>query len=330
MQPKRFHVILMATVTQGIVPAAPAPAPVQPAANAPCPILFCSNKADTPWQHEYISGTTIGATICTEACKAFIPKPWQPPMNNMMVKMVNNFLDRIRNKCEDLAIYRTQIIQIQTTDGERHNLLSNYNDICDAIRMLHNVKEDNLQGNRDHLLVAQMIAWDQIFCDSIMNSVHHDTINALSALPQDKDKKDLLLLSGAMLLHRILMHVKVVLSDSMLAVKRIHQKLSKTALAGFAKKCQDVQKLHEQITSHLKSINVPPPLMMTSMLKAYQQINAGPNWSSYVMTLHFPIHKLTQEQVGRGFLQKSEPLHRARTLVALGHPKHASHQRSSV
>jgi hypothetical protein len=47
-----------------------------------------------------------------------------------------------------------------------------------------------------------------------------------------------------------------------------------------------VQKLHKHITSHLKSINnMPPPLMTTSMLKAYQQINAGPNWSSYVMTL---------------------------------------------
>jgi hypothetical protein len=82
------------------------------------------------------------------------------------------------------------------------------------------------------------------------------------------------------------MHVKVVLSDSMLTVKCVHQKLSKTALAGFAKKCQDAQKLHEHITSHLKSIsNVPLPLMMTYMLKAYRQINARPNWSSYVMTL---------------------------------------------
>jgi hypothetical protein len=116
---------------------------------------------------------------------------------------------------KDLAIYRTQIIQIQTADGERHNLLSDYNDIklsnvCDAIRKLHNVKDDNLQGNRDCLLAAQMIARDQIFCDSIMNSVHHDTINTLSALPQgDEDEKDLLLLSGAVLLYHILMHVKV-------------------------------------------------------------------------------------------------------------------------
>jgi hypothetical protein len=32
--------------------------------------------------------------------------------------------------------------------------------------------------------------------------------------------------------------------------------------------------------------NVPPPLMTTSMLKkAYRQINARPNWSSYIMTL---------------------------------------------
>jgi hypothetical protein len=30
---------------------------------------------------------------------------------------------------------------------------------------------------------------------------------------------------------------------------------------------------------------MPPPLMMTSMLKAYRQINAGPNWSPYVTTL---------------------------------------------
>jgi hypothetical protein len=37
-------------------------------------------------------------------------------------------------------------------------------------------------------------------------------------------------------------------------------KLSENALAAFAKKCQDVQKLHEHITSHLQSINnVPPP-----------------------------------------------------------------------
>jgi hypothetical protein len=57
-------------------------------------------------------------------------------------------------------------------------------------------------------------------------------------------------------------------------------------LAAFTKKCQDVQKLHEHISSHLKLINnMPLPLMMTSMLKAYQQINAGPNWSSYVTTL---------------------------------------------
>jgi hypothetical protein len=110
--PEGFCLILTATVAQGTAPAAPAPAPAQPAANAPRPILFCSNNTDTPWQHEYISRTTIGATICMEARKAFIPKPWQPPMNNVMVEMVNNFLDRIQNKCKDLAIYRTQIIQI--------------------------------------------------------------------------------------------------------------------------------------------------------------------------------------------------------------------------
>jgi hypothetical protein len=131
-------------------------------------------------------------------------------------------------------------------------------------------------------MAGQVIVQDQIFCDSIMNSVHHDTINVLSALPHSEDDKDLLLLSGAMLLYCILMHVKVVLSDSTLAVELFHQKLSKVTLAAFAKKCQDVQKLHEHISSHLKLIyNVPPPLMTrTSMLKAYQQINAGPNWSS--------------------------------------------------
>jgi hypothetical protein len=32
----------------------------------------------------------IGATIRTEARKVFIPKPWQPPMTNVMVEMVNN------------------------------------------------------------------------------------------------------------------------------------------------------------------------------------------------------------------------------------------------
>jgi hypothetical protein len=135
-------------------------------------------------------------------------------------------------------------------------------------------------------MAGQVIAWDQIFCDSIMNSVHHNTIKALLALPHSKDDKDLLLLSGAILLYRILMHVKVVLSDSTLAIELVHQKLSKVALASFAKKCQDIQKLHKHISSHLKSINnVLPPLMMTSMFKAYQQINAGPNWSSYVTTL---------------------------------------------
>jgi hypothetical protein len=77
-------------------------------------------------------------------------------------------------------------------------------------------------------MAGQVIAWDQIFCDSIMNSVHLDMINALSALPHSKDDKDLLLLSGAVLLYRILMHVKVVLLDSTLAVERVHQKLSKS------------------------------------------------------------------------------------------------------
>jgi hypothetical protein len=106
-------------------------------------------------------------------------------------------------------------------------------------------------------------------------------INALSALQHNKDNKDVLLLLGAVLLYRILMHVKVVLSDSTLVVKCVHQKLSETALAAFAKKCQDVQKLHEHIASHLKSINnVPRPLITTSMLKAYWQISTRPNWSS--------------------------------------------------
>jgi hypothetical protein len=272
-------------------PTAAAP-PAQPAAAAPRPILFQSNKADTPWQHEYISGTTIGATIRMEARKVFIiPKPWQPPMTNVTVKMVNNFLDRVQSKCEDLAIYRTKIIQIMTTDGDQHNLLINYNDIklsdmCRTICMLHQVKEDDKITNQNRLMAGQIIMRDQIFCDSIMNSVHHDTINALSALPHSEDDKDLLLLLGAMLLYRILMHVKVVLLDSTPAVERVDQKLSENALAAFAKKCQDIQKLHEHISSHLKSINnVPPPLMMTSMLKAYRQINAGPNWSLYVTTL---------------------------------------------
>jgi hypothetical protein len=135
-------------------------------------------------------------------------------------------------------------------------------------------------------MAGQVIAWDQIFCNSIMNSIHHDTINVLLALPHSKDDKVLLLLSGAVLLYRILMHITVVLSDSTLAVKCVHQKLSEVTLAAFAKKCQNIQNLHEHISSHLKSINnVPPPLMMTSMLKAYRQINAGPNWSSYVTTL---------------------------------------------
>jgi hypothetical protein len=135
-------------------------------------------------------------------------------------------------------------------------------------------------------MAGQVIERDQIFCDSIMNSVHHDMINALSALPHSEDDKDLLLLSSAVLLYRILMHVKVVLSNSTLAVKCVHQKLSEVALAAFTKKCQDVQKLHEHISSHLKLINnVPPPLMTTSMLMVHQQINAGPNWSSYVTTL---------------------------------------------
>jgi hypothetical protein len=43
----------------------------------------------------------------------------------------------------------------------------------------------------------------------------------------------------------------------------------------------------------------------------------------------FRIHKLTQEQVDHGLLQKSGPLHHAQTLVALGHSELASHQPTS-
>jgi hypothetical protein len=85
-----------------------------------------------------------------EARKAFIPKPWQPPMTNVTVEMVNNFLDHIRSKCKDLAIYRTEIIQIVTTDGDQHNLLVDYNDIklsdvCHTICTLHRIKDDNME-----------------------------------------------------------------------------------------------------------------------------------------------------------------------------------------
>jgi hypothetical protein len=78
-------------------------------------------------------------------------------------------------------------------------------------------------------MAGQVIARDQIFCDSIMNSVHHDMINVLSALPHSKDNKDLLLLSGTVLLYRILMHVKVVLSDSTLAIERVTRNSAKSA-----------------------------------------------------------------------------------------------------
>jgi hypothetical protein len=82
-----------------------------------------------------------------EARKVFIQKSWQPPLNNVMVEMVNNFLDRVRSKCKDLAIYRTEIIQIVTTDGDQHNLLVGYNgiklsDVCHTIcRIKDNVTE---------------------------------------------------------------------------------------------------------------------------------------------------------------------------------------------
>jgi Pyruvate/2-oxoacid:ferredoxin oxidoreductase delta subunit len=90
----------------------------------------------------------IRATIRMEARKAFIPKPWQPPMTNVMVETVNNFLDRVHSKCKDLAIYCTENIQIVTSDGDQHNLLVNYNnikfsDVCNTIRTLHQIKDDD-------------------------------------------------------------------------------------------------------------------------------------------------------------------------------------------
>jgi Pyruvate/2-oxoacid:ferredoxin oxidoreductase delta subunit len=142
-------------VTQPPAAAPPTQPPAAAAAvAAPQPILFQSNKADTPWQHEYVSGTTIGANIRMEAHKVFIPKPWQPPMTNMTIKMVNNFLGRIRSKCKDLAIYCTEIIQIVTADGDQHNLLVNYNDIklsnmCHTVCTLHRIKDDNTELGRD-------------------------------------------------------------------------------------------------------------------------------------------------------------------------------------
>jgi hypothetical protein len=95
---RSFRALAALMATQPPAAAPPAQPAAAAAAAAPRPILFRSNKADTPWQHKYISGTTIGATICMEARKAFIPKPWQPPMTNVMVEMVNNFLDRIHSK----------------------------------------------------------------------------------------------------------------------------------------------------------------------------------------------------------------------------------------
>jgi hypothetical protein len=67
-----------------------------------------------------------------------------------MVEMVNNFLDRVRSKCEDLAIYPTEIIQIVTADGDQHNLLVNYNDIklsdvCHTVCTLHRIKDDYME-----------------------------------------------------------------------------------------------------------------------------------------------------------------------------------------
>jgi hypothetical protein len=94
--PDGFRAILAAMTAQQ--PPATAPLVQPAAAAAPRPILFRSNKANTPWQHEYVSSTMIGATIGTEACKAFIPKPWQPPTTNVTVELVNNFLDCVRSK----------------------------------------------------------------------------------------------------------------------------------------------------------------------------------------------------------------------------------------
>jgi hypothetical protein len=76
-------------------------------------------------------------------------------MTNVTVEMVNNFLDHICSKCEDLAIYRTEIIQIVTMDGDQHNLLVNYNDIklsedvCHTVRTLHRIKDDDTELDRD-------------------------------------------------------------------------------------------------------------------------------------------------------------------------------------
>jgi hypothetical protein len=67
-------------------------------------------------------------------------------MTNVTVKMVNNFLDRVRSKCKDLAIYRMEIIQILTTDGDQHNLLVDYNH---TIRALHRIKDNNMELDRD-------------------------------------------------------------------------------------------------------------------------------------------------------------------------------------
>jgi hypothetical protein len=78
------------------------------------------------------------------------PKTLAAPMTNVTVEMVNNFLDRVCSKCKDLAIYRTEIIQILTTDGDQHNLLVDYNDIklsdvCHTICTLHQIKDNNTE-----------------------------------------------------------------------------------------------------------------------------------------------------------------------------------------
>jgi hypothetical protein len=142
--PKGYRALAALMATQPLAAAPPAQPAAAAAAAAPQLILFRSNKANTPWQHEYVSGTMIGATIRMEERKAFIPKPWQPPMTNVMVEMmVNNFLDHVvHSKCEDLAIYRTEIIQIVTADGDQHNLLVDYNnvklsDMCHTVCTLH-------------------------------------------------------------------------------------------------------------------------------------------------------------------------------------------------
>jgi hypothetical protein len=88
------------------------------------------------WSH-HLYGSTQGVH----------PETLAAPTTNVTVEIVNNFLDRVQSKCKDLAIYHTQIILITAADGDRHNLLVNYNDIklsnvCQTVHNLHEVKED--------------------------------------------------------------------------------------------------------------------------------------------------------------------------------------------